>query len=62
MGNRKIEFIAKTLNDIGKAVFVAGLVSNFFPNLPMMFRAIVGILSLIFILTSIFLYPSGDKT
>ena len=62
MGERKLEFIAKTFNDIGKAVFVAGLVSNFFPNLPIKHRVVVGILSFVFMAVSILIHPGGgDK-
>ena len=62
LGERKLEFIAKTFNDIGKAVFVAGLVSNFFPNLPTEHRVVIGVLSFVFMAVSILMYPNeGDK-
>ena len=62
MSEHKLEFIANTFNDIGKAVFVAGLISNFFPTLPMQQRISIGILSFVFMAVSILIHPNrGDK-
>jgi hypothetical protein len=57
--NRKIEFTAKTFNDIGKAIVIAGLVSSFFPNLPIPYRLFLGVLCFALILISILIYPEN---
>ncbi len=58
----KIEFIAKTITDLGKAIFVVGLASYFFEKFPFVWRITISILSIIFIFAGIFFYPErGEK-
>lgn len=54
----KIEFIAKTITDLGKAILVVGFASSFFEKFPMTLRIMVALLSIGFIFGGIFLYPS----
>jgi len=61
MIDSKIEFIAKTFNDIGKAIFIAGLIGNFFPTLPTEYRITLGVLSFILMAISIVIFPGGKK-
>ena len=61
---KKIEFIAKTITDLGKAVVAVGLASYFFEKFPLMWRITVGVLSILLIVTGIAIYPEekeGDK-
>lgn len=58
---RKIEFIAKTVTDLGKAVLVVGLASAFFEKFPMAWRVAISLISIVFIFVGVFLYPEdGD--
>ncbi len=54
---RKIEFIAKTITDLGKAIVVVGLASYFFEKFPFVWRITVSILSVVLIFAGIFIYP-----
>ena len=54
---KKIEFIAKTITDLGKAIFVVGMAGYFFEKLPVMFRVSIGVLSVLFIFAGIIIYP-----
>lgn len=60
---RRIEFIAKTITDLGKAIFVVGLASYFFERFPFIWRITVTILSVLFIFAGILIYPEegGEK-
>ncbi len=53
----KIEFIAKTVTDLGKAIFVVGLASYFFKEFPFFWRFAITILSIIFIFSGVIIYP-----
>ena len=53
----KIEFIAKTITDLGKASFVVGLASYFFREFPFIWRLVISILSVLFIFAGIFIFP-----
>ncbi len=54
----KIEFIAKTITDLGKAIFVVGLASYFFEKFPFGWRIAITILSILFIFAGIVIYPA----
>ena len=54
---QKLGFIAKTVTDLGKAVFVAGLVSAFFEQFPLAWRIVISVLSVVFIVAGVILYP-----
>ncbi len=58
---RKIEFIAKTITDLGKAIFVVGLASAFFEKFPLGWRVTIGMASVILIFAGIVIYPGGGK-
>lgn len=55
---RKMEFIAKTITDVGKAVFVVALVSSFFEKFLWFWRIGITFSSIVFILVGIFIYPA----
>ena len=59
---KKIEFIAKTITDLGKAIFVVGLASYFFEKFPFLSRIAIPIISVIFIVIGILIFPEekGD--
>ncbi|MBI3305351.1 hypothetical protein HYZ80_03475 [Candidatus Parcubacteria bacterium] len=57
----KIAFIAKTITDLGKAIFVAGLVSQFFEKFPWGWRMTISIMSLVLLVGGIVLYPEGSE-
>ena len=63
MGDRKLEIIAKTIIDLGKAMFIAGLASKFFNGLVT--NAAVGFIiwisSFILIIIGIIIHPNGAK-
>lgn len=53
----RVEFIAKTITDLGKAIFVVGLASYFFKEFPFLWRVTISILSIVFIVTGILIFP-----
>lgn len=58
---RKLEFIAKTVTDLGKGIAVVGFASYFFEKLPFFWRIVVSMLSGGLIVVGILLYPEeGD--
>jgi len=59
---RKLEFIAKTVTDLGKGIAVVGVASYFFEKLPLLGRVSIGIMSILLIFGGIALYPKegGD--
>ena len=58
---RKIEFIAKTTTDLGKAIFVVGLASYFFEKFPFIWRMLISIISILFIFVGIVIYPERGE-
>ena len=64
MGDKKLEIIAKTIIDLGKAMFITGLASKFFNTLVS--SPVVGffiwISSIIVIIIGIIIHPNGGKT
>ncbi len=56
---RKIEFIAKSTMDVGKAVFVVGLASRFFEQFSNIWlRIVISFLSMVLIFVGVFLFPN----
>lgn len=55
--DRKIEFIAKTITDLGKGVVLVGLASYFFERFPFAWRIALSVWSVMLILVGIVLYP-----
>ena len=53
------EFIAKYLADISKAICAVGLASRFFLDLPLGTRFILGIVAMVFFISSVFVQPKG---
>ena len=58
---RKLEFIAKTVTDLGKGIAVVGVASYFFEKLPLPWRILVGTLSILLICAGIMLYPETGE-
>ena len=54
---RKLEFIAKTVADLGKGIAVVGVASYFFEKLPLLWRISIGTTSVLLIFIGIMLYP-----
>ena len=54
---RKLEFIAKTIADLGKAIVAVGLASYLFEKFPMGWRVAFGVLSVVLIFAGILIYP-----
>ncbi|MBI4352540.1 MAG: hypothetical protein HY593_01310 [Candidatus Omnitrophica bacterium] len=42
ISERKIEFISKTITDLGKAMFAVGVASYFFERFPFAWRIVMG--------------------
>jgi len=61
ISNKKLEIIAKTILDLGKAIFIAGIVSNFFDKFPLALRIGLFAFSLICVTIGIFIHPNGDE-
>ena len=59
---RKLEFIAKTITDVGKAVFVVGLASSFFAQFSLVWRLTISILSVAFVVGGVALYPEEGES
>jgi len=59
--DRKIEFIAKTITELGKAIFVVGLASAFFEKFPFGWRVTISAVSVLLIVVGIVIYPGGGK-
>ena len=61
MGDKKLEIIAKTIIDIGKAVFVAGIISNFFEKFSLELR--IGLLAFSWtcMIIGIVIHPNGGN-
>ena len=55
---RRVEFIAKTLTDLGKAILVVGLASYFFEKFSPLWRVVFTISSVVLIVIGILLYPA----
>ena len=55
--NKKIAFIARTVTDIGKAIFAVALASYFFEKFPLLWRVSVSVSSIIFIFVGILMFP-----
>jgi len=51
------EFIAKSVSDIGKTIFAIGLASYFFERFPVPIRVTLSILSILFLVISVFIHP-----
>ena len=62
MPKQRIEFIAKTFTDLGKALFVLGVASTFFEKFPFVWRIVLTAFSVVLILVGILLIPieGGD--
>ena len=60
--NRKLEFIAKTVTDLGKGIVVVWIASYFFERFPLPWRIFIGSLSFLLIWIGVVLYPGegGD--
>jgi len=58
---KKIEFIAKTITDLGKAVVVVGLASYFFEKFPFVWRIAISIFSVVLIFTGILMFPEKGE-
>ena len=61
MGDRKLEIIAKTLIDIGKAIFIAGIISNFFEKFSVGIRIGLFVFSFFCIALGLYIHPNGGK-
>ena len=61
MGDKKLEIIAKIIIDIGKALFVAGIISNFFEKFSLELRIGLFIFSIGCMVIGIFIHPNGGK-
>jgi len=59
---RKIEFIAKTVTDVGKGVVLVGLASTFFEKFPFGWRIAISVASVVLIVVGIVVYPGGGKS
>lgn len=57
LSENKIEFIAKTIADLGKAMVVVGLASTFFERFPLPWRIGISVLSVVSIFAGIWIYP-----
>ena len=57
----KIEFIAKTITDLGKAIFVVGLASQFFEKFRFGWRFTISVMSIVLMVAGIVLYPEGGE-
>lgn len=57
VSERKLEFIAKTVTDLGKGLVIVGVASYFFEKLPVVWRLAIGILSFALICVGVTLYP-----
>ena len=53
----KKKFIAKTVTDIGKAIFVVGFASYFYERFPIGWRIIISIINVMLIFSGIIMYP-----
>lgn len=54
---RKLEFIAKTVTDLGKAIFVVGIASYFFERFSLVWRVLFSIISIGMIFVGFLMYP-----
>ena len=60
LSDSKVEFIAKTITDLGKAMAAVGFASYFFERFPLIWRIIFCALSVAFIFSGIALYPDKE--
>ncbi len=60
MNEHKVEFIARTVTDIGKAVVIASIIGNLFKELPFWLACVIIGIGVLFIVVGITIYP-GDK-
>ena len=61
MNERKLEFIARTITDIGKAIVIGSIIGNFFHELPFMVAILIIGLGILLMFIGIILYPDGEK-
>jgi hypothetical protein len=60
--SHKIEFIAKTIADLGKGIFIVSLASNFFEKFQLVWRVSFIVGSMLLMCLGIFIYPEkGGK-
>ncbi len=65
INERRKEFIAKLLSDLGKTIFAVGLASYFFEKFPVYVKIGLWLIFATLTLASIFIYPNqlkGDKS
>ena len=61
MNERKLEFIARTITDIGKAIVIASIISNFFKEMPVGVADLIILIGVLLMLTGTILYPGGKQ-
>lgn len=58
---KKIEFIAKTATDLGKALIILGFASVFFEKFPIHLRIFFSLSSFALLVLGIFIFPGGGE-
>ena len=61
MNERKLEFISKTITDIGKAIVIASIISNFFKEMPVDMAFLIISFGLLLIFIGFIIYPAGGE-
>jgi len=56
----RLEFIAKTVADLGKAILTVGFASYFFERLPVSLRIGFSVLGALLVIVSIFIHPRKE--
>ena len=57
LGRDRLEFVARFLADIDKAIFAVGLASAFFRDFPAWLRVVLGVLFVVLAILSVWIHP-----
>lgn len=61
LDDRRREFVARNIADVGKAVLAVTLASYFFERLPLWLRWTLPILGFVFLISSVWIHPKQKE-
>ncbi len=57
LDDRRREFVARMVTDLGKAILAVALASYFFERFPLWLRGVLPSLGVVFLVVSVFIHP-----